>query len=468
MLKKILKNYLKGPKKIIFTDYERSYLRSEFLDKVNYYKKILKEEWKTSNKNKGIAIMLSRRIDYFAIIFACWLNGGYYVPLSQNISKKNFNLQIKESCVSLLAIERSDKVYFNKVNLKNTKKFKNLSYIIFTSGSTGNKKGVKISVKNFENYINSIKKKFSDKFKPKSLLINGEISFDIVNADIVFALLFDSEICITKESQNIFSFFDILEKRKVESIYSVPSAWKTILYFANAEKKKYPFLKYLNSGGEILNLKLYRQMKKFSPNSIIHNFYGPTEFTINATCCKIDNRGIINKSIIDEDKNFSIGKLLPGISCKINSNDKSKVGELLLSGNQLMRGYLDNNQKNFCIINNKKYYMTGDIVERKKNGYLFFLGRNKDYIKYKGYRINLQEISNTIAKICGKSTVTTIQNKKIYTFIENLKIPLEIIKKKLTFHLEKWEIPNKFVLLEKFPKLENGKINQKKLISKLS
>lgn len=323
MLKKLLNKYLKGSEKIIFTDCERSYLRSEFLKKVIFYKKKLDIEWKSNKKNRGIAIKISRTIDYFAIIFASWLSNGYYVPLSKNISRKNFNIQIKKSLVSIVAVEKKNRIYFEKVNLHNQKKFNDLSYIIFTSGSTGDKKGVKISNKSFESYIGSIKKKFSKNFNPKSLLINGEISFDIVNADIAFALIFDSEICVTKDTQNLFSFFEILEKRKIESVYAVPSAWNAILYYAIAEKKDYSFIKYINSGGEILNLQLYKKIKKIAPHSIVHNFYGPTEFTINATCCEITQKKINNRSVIRKDNNFSIGKVLPGITYKILKGGKN-------------------------------------------------------------------------------------------------------------------------------------------------
>jgi long-subunit acyl-CoA synthetase (AMP-forming) len=114
MLKKLLNKYLKGSEKIIFTDYNRSYYRSEFLNKVLFYKKKLEKEWKSNKKNKGIAIKLSRNIDYFAILFASWLNNGYYVPLSKHISKKNFDYQIKKSLVSIVAVEKKIKYTLKK------------------------------------------------------------------------------------------------------------------------------------------------------------------------------------------------------------------------------------------------------------------------------------------------------------------------------------------------------------------
>ena len=140
MLKKLINNYLNGVDKIIFTDYKKSYYRSEFLTKVNYYKKHLNLKWRNNHKNRGIAILVNRNIDYFAIIFACWLCNGYYVPLTKYISKRNFEYQVKNSLVSLVAIEKKNKIFLKTVRSNLKKKFSNLSYIIFTSGSTGEKK----------------------------------------------------------------------------------------------------------------------------------------------------------------------------------------------------------------------------------------------------------------------------------------------------------------------------------------
>ena len=52
-------------------------------------------------------------------------------------------------------------------------------------------------------------KKIWKKFVSNSLLINGELTFDIFNADLAFALLYKTEICITPDPLKlIFIFFN--------------------------------------------------------------------------------------------------------------------------------------------------------------------------------------------------------------------------------------------------------------------
>lgn len=458
MLKKLVEKYLNGNNKIIFTDKDSSYCRNDLRKKVIFYKDIIKKK-KILNKNlRGLAIYLDRNIDYFAIIFACWLSDIFYLPLSKNINERDLNYQLKTCGANYLVFKKNKIIKFKKLNPSKIINPK-LSYLIFTSGSTGEKKGVKITNENFITYLKSLKKKFKDNFKAKSVLINGEISFDIVNADIAFALLFDCEICITEDSKNILSFFEILEDRRVESIYAVPSMWENICFFAKTQNKKYNFIKQINSGGEIFNYQLYKKIKKLAPKAKIFNFYGPTEFTINSTCSELTGKNFVKNKLLDENLNFTIGQPLPGVKIKI-----LKSGELLLSGNQHMQGYINSKYKP-QFVNGIKYYSTGDIVKQDKNKNIFFLSRSKDYIKHKGYRLNLQNISNIISNEINTITVVKIINNSLVAFIKKNKKKMNLlqIKNKLKDKLDFNELPNDYIFLKNFPKSSNGKIDVNEL-----
>ncbi len=290
-------------------------------------------------------------------------------------------------------------------------------------------------------------------------MINGEFTFDIVNADIAFALLYKTEICITPDSLNIFSFFLILEKRKVESIYAVPTAWKNIIKTGNLmKKKKFSFIKQINSGGELLTKSLYKKIKKFAPKSKIYNFYGPTEFTINSHCTEI-----LDKKKLFLNGNATIGKALPDVKTKFLYNHKVnyKFGELLLSGNQIMDGYVNSDEKPFLKIKNNTYYKTGDNFV-KKNGYYFFKGRLKDYIKVSGYRVNIQELENKLYNRLNSEGYFKLVNNSLYLFL-NRKINKKKLSNFFLKNFEWYEKPKKIVHLKEFPMLSNGKIARNKL-----
>ena len=55
-----------------------------------------------------------------------------------------------------------------------------------------------------------------------------------------------------------------------------------------------------------------------------------------------------------------------------------------------MHGYV-NSKDPFIKIKNKMFYPTGDMVELNKDNEYIFRGRNKDYIKLDGYRIDFND-----------------------------------------------------------------------------
>ena len=133
-----------------------------------------------------------------------------------------------------------------------------------------------------------------------------------------------------------------MHRRKIESIYSVPSTWEKILYFLEKSNSSLKFVRQINSGGELLSSKIVTKMQKFFPKAKIFNFYGPTEFTINSTFIFINKNKIKhNHQIKDKENNITIGQPLPNINYKIEKKNKfDRYGELMLSGPHT-KGYIN-------------------------------------------------------------------------------------------------------------------------------
>lgn len=461
-LDKIVSNYLANfDHKYLITDEHKNYTKKEIIFKVKEYQKILHKLWKNS-KNRGIAILLPRDVEYICLIFATWMSKGYYLPLSLDAPKKNTLYQLKDAEVNILVEKKKNKICFTSFKTKKNNKliknnYKKIAYIIFTSGSTGKKKGVCIPNIGLCSYINSITKIFSLKKKPKSLIISGELTFDITIADLVFAFVYGSQIILTNKSQNFIGLVSMIKKNNVESIYLVPSALNKFLEFCKKiGLNNLKSIKQINLGGERFDDELLSKIKKYLKKVKVYNFYGPTEFTVNSMYHEVD----MNKKYNE----IPIGKPLNGIKAMIIKK------ELYLSGNQIMLGYV-NYKNSFKKINNTNYYATGDIVRFNKNKEFIFESRTKDYIKLDGYRINLLRIESIIYKYLLISIKLTIYKNKIIMFVEKnvkrKKLLTNKINKIFSLYLDKYEHPKAILYKEKFPLLDSGKIDVKKLLVKV-
>ena len=168
------------------------------------------------------------------------------------------------------------------------------------------------------------------------------IGFDLSVADIFLSLCSGSRLIIPEYIDKIFPARWFLEKQ-INHVVCTPSTIDFIFSSKQLNKKNFKYVKSIFFCGEPL---YFRQVKKiFSVNKSVHiiNAYGPTEATCSMTYSDINFRNY-HKKCIDT---ISIGKCIPGMKIKLDNKfkyDDKKIGEILISGEQLSTGYF--RQKN--------------------------------------------------------------------------------------------------------------------------
>ena len=209
-------------------------------------------------------------------------------------------------------------------------------------------------------------------------------------------------------------------------------------------------LKCIYSCGEILENKTAKKLLINFPNIKLINAYGPTEATCAVSAIRIEEKTIQEES-----------ELPIGLISKSAVNIEIIDGEIVLKGKSVFTGYL--NEKKIT----EKYY-TGDIGYIK-NDKLYFLYRKDNQIKYKGYRIELEEVEKRLKKIQGieNAVVTTLKsNEKIIAIkafvIINKNINEKNIKENLKQSLPSYMIPI-IEIVDKLPINKNYKIDRKAL-----
>ncbi len=493
MLSNQLINFIKSKKnKFIFGDYKKEYNSKEAINIINKFVFKLKTLL-VSKKQHGVGIYLSRDSHYFIAIFSVWLSGNYFIPLNQLWPKAHLRKILKASNPKLIIsnknIVKSKKykiLYLKDIlniqtknlkltNKKNNTNEKGIAYIIFTSGSTGDQKGVIITRENFCSYLTWVKKYLLPQIKEsKSLLVTGEMTFDIVMADLANALSFNSTIYLTPETNNLIKAFKMLHEKKIETLYGVPSTLSNIFLFSKLRKKReLKHIKNIFCGGDIFTPSLLNLIKNESIKSRIFNMYGPTELTMNVLCQNLSkfNRKKLPKQIPN-------GQGFKHLKYKFYDHKSrlfnDKKGELLVSGKQCMRGYLNdpkNTSATFIYYKSKKYYRTGDFF-MKKGEVFFYIGRIDRLIKIKGYRINLNSIDEFFnsQNLVKETKSLLIENKKkerkIITFLvlkNNKNNYLKKLEKKTKKYFPTYMCPNKILILKKVPYNESGKLDEKYL-----
>ena len=73
----------------------------------------------------------------------------------------------------------------------------------------------------------------------------------------------------------------------------------------------------------------------------------------------------------------------------------NEIGELLIRGPQIMKGYWKQPEETAKTIVNG-WLRTGDLTRMDEQGYFYIEGRTKDMIKYKGYKVMPREVEEKL------------------------------------------------------------------------
>lgn len=474
-LDKIEESIATNPKKVAIYN-EEFHLTYEELDREA--KKISLLMQKNGLKNGDVVgVYLDRNQYLVPALFAILRSGGAYLPLDANFPPERLNYMIeKAGCRFVLSEKRLNPSFKNCKNLF-VEETKSLSidkvtnekieahqsaYILFTSGSTGNPKGVEISHQNVTNFLLSMQENPGITAIDKFLSVTT-ISFDISVLELFLPLMSSASLylCQYKQLLSPESLKDIILKEKITMMQATPVTWRMLLNF---DKTKYEALRVL-CGGEALDPLLAEALMNRTQE--VWNMYGPTETTVWSSVKKITNH-----------LNITIGKPIANtefliLDEKLKVQGVGDIGELYIGGLGVAKGYigaLDLTKERFILHPYKKdeiIYKTGDLAFYNTEGELLCLGRADDQVKVRGFRIELSEIEQVIAKDQAIYEVAAkVINNEIYAFIslkDETLFNLGELHLKIGHHLPQYMRPKKIIQLNALPKTLNGKIDKKQL-----
>jgi len=358
-------------------------------------------------------------------------------------------------------------------------------YIIFTSGTTGTPKGVQISTNNLSDFVNWVDSKF-DYSNETNLMLQAPFSFDLSVFDIYPGLTNGATLTVVDKAttKNFGKLQDAIVDSDFDTWISTPSFFEMCLLFRGFDSMNMPNLnKFIFCGEELTHATAVKLLKKF-PKAKLYNTYGPTENTVSITSILID------QDMLNKYDRLPIGYLKSNMNHIIYNFEKDEdgylTGELLVSGPDVSKGYLNNpvqTEKAFEVINGETFYHTGDMVSEAPDGLLFYKGRTDFQIKMHGYRIELEEVDSMLGnldQVKQSCTVPLYNNKKQvskmiahivledqFKTVDELELNSQI-KDELKTTTMDYMIPNVLKFVEQLPISKNGKIDRKALIGEIN
>ena len=363
-------------------------------------------------------------------------------------------------------------------------------YIIFTSGTTGKPKGVQISHNNLLSFTNWMitDKEFATPTRPQ-MLAQPPYSFDLsvmywAPTLALGGTLFALPSAVTQDFKQLF-----------ETILSLPIAiWTSTPSFADMallsddfNSQKLPQLTHFYFDGEELTVKTAQKLRDRFPQARIINAYGPTEATVALSAVAVTDE------MLQNCKRLPIGYTKADSPTFVIDEEGRKVpngqqGEIIVCGPAVSKGYLNNPEKTaeaFFEFEGLPAYHTGDVGSMTDEGLLLYGGRMDFQIKFNGFRIELEDVSQNLNKSKYVESAVAVprynkdhkvQNLLAYVILkdgvaEQFEREIDItkaIKEDLQDIMMSYMMPSKFLYRETLPLTPNGKIDIKGLISEVN
>jgi|GEM_PF-5666593 len=340
------------------------------------------------------------------------------------------------------------------------------AYVIFTSGSTGRPKGVVVE-------HGAIMGLLSDLIEQRSLQPGIGISttwsfnFDGSLPALLLPLVHGlTHVCVppgvTRDPRGLAS---LLDAGDVSILETSPTMLQ--MMFESQWPGK-PSLE-LWMGGERMSASVIATMA--SRVGALINFYGPTEATVEVTSA------VLTATDVDSPIGWPMANARLYVVDELDTEvSPGEVGELLIGGPGLARGYLGDEARTaqkFPTLNlvgrNERVYRTGDLVRERDDGALLFVGRRDEQVKIRGYRIELSDIEAALAAspLVHDAVVVVHEGAGepllVAYVLASEDADLFLLHELAVTALPAYMVPQRFVALAAYPLSPMGKIDRRAL-----
>ncbi|KAE8420395.1 hypothetical protein BDV36DRAFT_293283 [Aspergillus pseudocaelatus] len=285
-----------------------------------------------------------------------------------------------------------------------------LACVLFTSGSTGRPKGVMTEHRAIVQLVKDFN--FAEA-AGKPLAHMASLSFDVSTWEIFMPLL-SGGVVVCVDAMTVLDYkalSDVYARHQVRAAMFTPALFKQCLHDTPSIVRN---LDLLILGGDRLDPEDVFQAKKLT-RGVILNGYGPTENTGASTIYPIlDEEAFVNGVPIGRPIGNSGAYVMDDL---LNVVPSGVVGELVVTGDGLARGYTDpeKNEGRFVHVvigqDTVRAYRTGDYARwRPIDGQLEYFGRRDDQVKIRGHRVEMGEIEHTLLSHRAVRSAAVVMN----------------------------------------------------------
>jgi acyl-CoA synthetase (AMP-forming)/AMP-acid ligase II len=349
-----------------------------------------------------LALLLPNSPEYVELVYACSRLGVIAVPLNTRLSLAEIDQVLADATPHGLVRHSSlpnptVRISWQKILDQDPLELRddlppNVVYdpeailaLIYTSGTTGRPKGVTVTHANILANINHLN--YWMRYTEGGVFLHAAPIFHIADFPAMFSApaFGASQVTLPKFSPQ--SFCETVERERVSHTILVPTMINMLTQFRDAREYDLSSLAVLAYGGSPIAPEIIARIRELVPQVKLVQVYGLSETGLLTGLQDYEHT---------QDRLTSCGRPCPGIDLRVadesgNPVELGKPGELVVRGDNIMRGYWNSPEETSLAFRNG-WFRTGDIGRQDSAGYCYILDRLKDMIVTGGENVYSGEV----------------------------------------------------------------------------
>jgi long-chain acyl-CoA synthetase len=259
---------------------------------------------------------------------------------------------------------------------------------------------------------------------------------------------------------------ELLERERIQLVPAVPAMLAAFNRELQVQQRDLSFIRAVLSGASALDKSVRAKFESFGAQNVIEG-YGLSEAS---PVTHVNPLGEGNRP-------GTIGLPLPDTDARIMDQATGleelpvgSVGELVVRGPQVMKGYFNNAEETARTLRGGWLY-TGDLARRDRDGYFTIVDRKKDIIKTSGFLVFPAEVEEVLAAFPGvaEAAVIGVPDAERGEIVKALVVPrngdldLTALESHCERHLGKQKRPRQIEIVRELPKNFLGKVQRRRL-----
>lgn len=354
-----------------------------------------------------------------------------------------------------------------------------LAYILYTSGSTGEPKGVMHTHASALAFVEWAADRFG--VGPEDRIAgHAPFHFDLSTFDLFASVRGGAALYPVPPRATAFpaAIAKLYTGERLTIWYETPSGLVLMLTRGNLRALDLSALRVLLFAGEVMPVRVLRELMALAPHARFANLYGPTETNV-CTWHEVTAPPAGEHAL-------PIGRACSGDTLAILDERGGAVaagapGELWVHGDSVMRGYWGRPERTAETLRaiplpgggSGVAYRTGDIVRDPGDGVLEFLGRRDHQIKTRGYRVELGEIEAVLQRhpAVAEVVVLAVPDPEITHRLVAVVVPAAgaaldeaALKQHCAATLPRYMVPEHIGARDALPRTSSGKVDRRALM----